>query len=186
MYRDASRHDTIHGGIDPVRPVCQGEFGGRGPGRSAGHTRTESHRGGLCIFAGGFFDAAKHRADEIGLPFDIELADIRTLHRPDCTCCSTELAFMAKRGKQGVAAIAPCASLETPPGLRGIARTSPYLKLPRRPRRRLLGVGNRMCWAGRNGHGEDRRSCPMGAVSGCRLSLVVTVGAVASCPGACA
>ena len=44
----------------------------------------------------------------------------------------------------------PCATLETPPGLRGIGRTSTYLMLPRRPVGGLLGVGNHMCWAGRS------------------------------------
>src|SRR5262249_46500079 len=34
-------------------------------------------------------------------PFDIELSDVRALHRPDCACCGTALVFMAKRGRQG-------------------------------------------------------------------------------------
>ena len=42
----------------------------------------------------------------------------------------------------------PCATLETPPGLRSIARTSPLPNAAQTPRRRLLGVGNHMCWAG--------------------------------------
>ena len=66
-----------------------------------------------------------------------------------------------------------CATLETPPGLRGIGRTSPYLMLPRRRRRRLLGVGNHMCWGGPPGGRSER---PAGASHGGRFRLCAVVG----------
>jgi hypothetical protein len=76
---------------------------------------------------------------------------------------------------------APCATLQTPPGLRGIAR----INLPgtaQTPRRRLLGVGNSMSRPGCSTHRPWRRSerpptPAMGTVSGCALSFVVKVGA---------
>jgi hypothetical protein len=63
--------------------------------------KLDSLRGDPDFWARQAFAGARHRAAGQGLPFDIEVADVRALHRPDCTCCSTTLVFQAKRGKQG-------------------------------------------------------------------------------------
>jgi hypothetical protein len=90
-----------------------------------------------------FLTAAKHPADEIGLPLDIVLSDVRTLHRNDCQSCRYHSGVPGEAGPAGNSASidrenpalgctrggdaghAPCATLETPPGLRGVARTFP-------------------------------------------------------------
>jgi hypothetical protein len=49
-----------------------------------------------------FLTAAKHPADEIGLPLDIVLSDVRALHRNDCQA-AVPLWLSRRSGASGAA-----------------------------------------------------------------------------------
>ena len=89
-----------------IPPPADPTLGAGGRVRSATAPGQQAIVGASVIFRGVvgiknfFLTAAKHPADEIGLPLDIVLSDVRTLHRNDCQSCGTTLAFQVWRSRR--------------------------------------------------------------------------------------
>ena len=160
-----------------VWPSCQGDFGGWGPGSLANHTRTESHHGAPGYFLGKIrafqeFSEQNQRVIpcaslQVPRPHSPALGGHT---RPTETrtvvigarqargaaragwCAGRRAGPGGRSSGRGIEAVpdghAQCATLENSSRASGHCPQLPYLMLPRRPRRWLLGVGNRMCWAG--------------------------------------